>query len=293
MADIVLPATTFLEHDDIYTASGHTHLQLARKIVEPQGEARTNHYVICELAKRLGAKHPGFEMTEWQIIEKTLAMSGLPGPDGFDGGRWLDLAVPFETAHFLDGFGHPDKKFHFKPNWKALGTVPRGLARAARSLRDHRRGDGGASLPHGCRARRARSSTRASTTRPPASPAKAGRAFSSIPTILPRPAPPRATASASATARAASSSTPRRSTAFSAASSSSRGSGRTTPSRKGIGINTLTSAEPGRPAGGAVFHDTAVWLRKAPAQGLSARASIEGERAGKGKQRAAAEAVEP
>src|SRR6202035_3558231 len=58
MADIVLPATTFLEHDDIYTSSGHTHLQLARKVVEPQGEARTNHFVICELARRLGAKHP-------------------------------------------------------------------------------------------------------------------------------------------------------------------------------------------------------------------------------------------
>jgi hypothetical protein len=32
---------------------------------------------------------------------------------------------------------------------------------------------------------------------------------------------------------------------------------------EGIGINTLTSADPGRPAGGAVFHDTAVWVRRA------------------------------
>jgi anaerobic selenocysteine-containing dehydrogenase len=32
---------------------------------------------------------------------------------------------------------------------------------------------------------------------------------------------------------------------------------------EGIGINTLTSAEPGKPAGGAVFHDTAIWVRKA------------------------------
>ena len=29
MADIVLPATTFLEHDDFYTAGGHTYLQLS------------------------------------------------------------------------------------------------------------------------------------------------------------------------------------------------------------------------------------------------------------------------
>ena len=32
---------------------------------------------------------------------------------------------------------------------------------------------------------------------------------------------------------------------------------------EGIGINLLTSADPGPPLGGAVFHDTAVWIRKA------------------------------
>jgi anaerobic selenocysteine-containing dehydrogenase len=31
----------------------------------------------------------------------------------------------------------------------------------------------------------------------------------------------------------------------------------------GIGINLLTSADPGLPGGGAVFHDTSVWLRQA------------------------------
>ena len=58
MADIVLPATMFLEHDDIYQASGHTRIQIARKLFEPYAECRTNHYVICELARRLGASHP-------------------------------------------------------------------------------------------------------------------------------------------------------------------------------------------------------------------------------------------
>ena len=37
-ADIVLPATMFLEHDDIYTAGGHTHLQVGRKLINPPGE---------------------------------------------------------------------------------------------------------------------------------------------------------------------------------------------------------------------------------------------------------------
>src|SRR5260221_63128 len=82
MADIVLPATTFLEHDDIYTASCHTHLQVARKIVEPEGQCRTNHDVICALARRLGAEHRGFAMSESAIVEETLTLSGLPGTAG-------------------------------------------------------------------------------------------------------------------------------------------------------------------------------------------------------------------
>ena len=50
------------------------------------------------------------------------------------------------------------------------------------------------------------------------------------------------------------------------ASSWSRASGRTTTSRAAIGINALVSDEPALPAGGAVFHDTAVWVRRAAAE---------------------------
>ena len=62
-ADVVLPATMFVEHDDFYTASGHTYFQVTKKVIEPPGECRENHWVICELAKRLGATHRGFQMT--------------------------------------------------------------------------------------------------------------------------------------------------------------------------------------------------------------------------------------
>src|SRR5262245_40334373 len=44
LADIVLPATTFLEHDDLYQSGGHSHLQLGPKIIEPYAEARENHF---------------------------------------------------------------------------------------------------------------------------------------------------------------------------------------------------------------------------------------------------------
>jgi len=48
-------------------------------------------------------------------------LSGYPGADELARIRWLDCAPDFETAHFLDGFGHADGKFHFAPDWAAAG----------------------------------------------------------------------------------------------------------------------------------------------------------------------------
>src|SRR5207237_7955650 len=67
MADIVLPATTFLEHDDIYTAGGHPFLQIGRAMLPPYAECRSNHEVHCALAERLGVRHPGFDMSAFAI----------------------------------------------------------------------------------------------------------------------------------------------------------------------------------------------------------------------------------
>ena len=101
LADIVLPATMFLEHDDYYTASGHPFLQVARKVMEAPGEARENHFVHCELAKRLGASHPGFDMTAWEVIEETLRLSGHPTAEAMHAGLGEDCSRSFEDAHFL------------------------------------------------------------------------------------------------------------------------------------------------------------------------------------------------
>jgi anaerobic selenocysteine-containing dehydrogenase len=63
MADVVLPATMFLEHDDVYQAGGQQSILLGPKLVEAPGECWSNHDVICALAKRVGAEHRGFTMT--------------------------------------------------------------------------------------------------------------------------------------------------------------------------------------------------------------------------------------
>ncbi len=53
-ADVVLPATTFVEHYDIAKGYGPISLQLVRPVIEPVGEARPNVAVFSELAQRLG-----------------------------------------------------------------------------------------------------------------------------------------------------------------------------------------------------------------------------------------------
>jgi anaerobic selenocysteine-containing dehydrogenase len=262
MADIVLPATTFLEHDDIYTASGHTHLQLARKIIEPEGQCRTNHDVICALARRLGAQHRGFAMSEWAIIEQTLTLSGLPGTVAFDEGRWLDMALPFETAHFLDGFGHADKKFHFKPDWAALGPHAVGLP----ALPDHAEVIDAATdeRPFRMVAAPSRSFLNSTFNNTPASVAREGR-----PTVLIHPADLAALGAANGDRLRLGNG--QGSIVVHAKSFDGlqqrvivvEGIWPNHAFEEGVGINTLTSADPGRPKGGAVFHDTAVWVRKA------------------------------
>jgi anaerobic selenocysteine-containing dehydrogenase len=117
MADIVLPASMFVEHDDIYTAGGSQYILLGPKLIEPPGECRNNHEVICGLAKRLGAEHPGFGMTPRELIDATLRDSGRGTLEELEANRWLDCQPDFDTAHYIKGFAYPDGKFRFKPDW--------------------------------------------------------------------------------------------------------------------------------------------------------------------------------
>ncbi|MFL5052504.1 MAG: molybdopterin-dependent oxidoreductase [Xanthobacteraceae bacterium] len=117
VADIVLPATMFLEHDDIYQGGGHQYIVLGAKAIEPPGQCRSNHEVISGLAQRLGAQHPGFRMTARELIDWTLRNSGWGTLDELAAGRWIDCQPDFASAHYLKGFAWPDGKFRFKPDW--------------------------------------------------------------------------------------------------------------------------------------------------------------------------------
>jgi len=137
MADIVIPATMFVEHDDIYRAGGQNHILLGPKLVEPPETVRTNLFVIEELAKRLGvADRPGFGFTARDMVDRVLKDSNLPDYDYFLEHKWFDRQPDFDDAHFLNGFAHADGKFHFRPDW-VNGAAPNKPPAAVGALGPH------------------------------------------------------------------------------------------------------------------------------------------------------------
>jgi anaerobic selenocysteine-containing dehydrogenase len=265
LADVVLPATMFMEHDDIYQAGGHSHIQIGPKLIDPPGECRPNHEVLQELAIRLGARHPGFDMTAMELVDATLQASGWPDAATVLRERWIDAQPGFAASHFLDGFGHRDGRFHFAPDWSAVGPDHARMPR----LPDHFAIIDAANDAHPYRlvAAPARSFLNTSFTETPGSRQREVR-----PTALVHPAD--------------------------AAHLGLRDGDRVClgnrrgevvlharlfdgmqpgvviaesvwPHRDhegGIGINALTSDDSAPPFGGAVFHDTAVWMHAVAAE---------------------------
>ena len=140
MADIILPATMFLEHDDIYQGGGQQHILLGPKIIDPPGECRSNHEVVCALARRLGAKHTGFDLSPRDLIDRTLQSSGWGNLERIERERWIDCQPSFEESNYLNGFAHPDGRFRFKPDWQSLsqdGIVDDSVLLGMPALPDH------------------------------------------------------------------------------------------------------------------------------------------------------------
>ena len=262
MADIVLPATTFLEHEDLYIAGGHTHLFVTKAVIEPLGECRSNHAVLCGLAKRLGCNHPGFQLTDWEVIDRTLSDSGLPNAETLHAKRWTDFAPKFEESHFLQGFGHADRKFHFKADWANVGRVPEGVPAmpghydAIEEANDFH--------PYRLVAAPARNFLNSSFTETPTSQDREGR-----PTALIHPDDCEAQGlSDGSLVRLGNA---RGSVLVHAKPFDGLQRGVIVVESlwpngafiEGIGINLLIGADAVRPRGGAAFHDTAIWLKSA------------------------------
>jgi anaerobic selenocysteine-containing dehydrogenase len=120
-ADIVLPATTFLEHTDVYFAYGHYYLQLARPVLPAPGEAKSNVEIFRLLAARMGFDEPCFRDSEDDMI-RALVASEHPFVKGItleelDRDRSVRLRVAPNGDPFLPfasgGFGTPSGKCEF------------------------------------------------------------------------------------------------------------------------------------------------------------------------------------
>jgi len=268
VADLVLPATMFVEHDDIYTAGGSQYILLGPKLIEPPGECRNNHEVICGLAKRLGAEHPGFAMTPRELIDGTLRNSGWGTLDDIERNRWIDCQTDFAAAHYLNGFAYPDGRFRLKPDWPSVPfhrwhrSVP---SRAFTTLPDHWEviEEADADHPFRLATSPARGFLNSSFTETPTSLAAERR-----PEVMIHPADAAALGVAGGDE---------------VTLGNRRGEVRLHAKlfdgvRRGVliaeslwpnsayadgcGINTLTGADSIAPFGGAAFHDNKVWLRK-------------------------------
>lgn len=78
-ADLLLPATTFLENHDLYTAYGHYYLGVASPVIAPLGEAKSNFDFFQGLARRMGYDDPPFQQScEERLREYLRSIEEIP-----------------------------------------------------------------------------------------------------------------------------------------------------------------------------------------------------------------------
>jgi anaerobic selenocysteine-containing dehydrogenase len=126
-ADVLLPNTTFLEGYDLVRAYGPWALQLARPVIEPVGESRSNAEVFGELIDLAGMRE---EMDPRGELEEMLDVIARLPDDVADGVRATGAAsVPFDgrPIQFRDVWPRtPDRKVHLYPEALAQ-DAPAGL----------------------------------------------------------------------------------------------------------------------------------------------------------------------
>lgn len=263
MADVVIPATTFVEHDDIYRSYGQTFIQVANKVIEPVAGCRSNHAVLRDLLARLDPAASSFSGSVAQDISESLKQSGYPQPQQFTEQHFLDCAPSFEQAHFIEGFGWQDRRFRFAPDWSAIGPGGKDMP----PMPDHWAVTDERNAEHPLRLVAAPSSGYLNSS------------FNTSPSSIKREKKPWlkihpdtaaqfaidnnalviiGNAKGSVTVTANLMDNIQRDTVV------VEGVWPASAFPEGIGINVLISAEPAAPNGGAVFHDTAVWIKPGP-----------------------------
>jgi anaerobic selenocysteine-containing dehydrogenase len=123
-ADLVLPATTYLETEDLFRAYGAYYVQFAPQAVPAQGEAWSNLKLAQELGRRLGARDAVFSMTIEELVRT--AFDGATGPAAALDPDALRTAGPVKVDPYPDGQGFrtPSGKLEFYSEALAAQGLP-------------------------------------------------------------------------------------------------------------------------------------------------------------------------
>jgi len=129
-ADIVLPATTQLEHWDLHLSYGHHYVALNQPAIPPVGAAKPNSEIFRLLAARMRLDHPVMRDDDQTLIRQALDGGGR-NLDGvtFEALRergWMRLAVPRPYVPFAEGrFLTPSGRCEFvSERLAAMGLDP-------------------------------------------------------------------------------------------------------------------------------------------------------------------------
>jgi len=92
LADLVLPAPTFLEKEDIVVSYSHKHMRKSNKVMEPLGESRDELWTMMELARRLNLREERLYEDCWKAVQNAFSI------DAFEDGTFVDL-MDGKTLH--------------------------------------------------------------------------------------------------------------------------------------------------------------------------------------------------
>jgi anaerobic selenocysteine-containing dehydrogenase len=127
-ADIVLPATTSMEHLDLYRSFGQLTVQLARPVLPPQGQAKSNWEAIGLLARAMGVAEAHYAKGDEGLIREFLA-KGDPSVRGITWEQlvregWARIELPRPYMPFADGAPTPSGKVEFYSTWLERQGLP-------------------------------------------------------------------------------------------------------------------------------------------------------------------------
>jgi len=115
-ADILLPATTQLEHHDVHKSYGHLYVLANNPAIAPVGESLPNSEVFRRLAARMGFDEPCFRDSDEDVCRTALA--GRFDWEKLKRDGWQRLAVPQKFAPFAQGgFPTPSGKCELHSEW--------------------------------------------------------------------------------------------------------------------------------------------------------------------------------